>query len=120
MIDFGDGDAGSAGESVSRVQIFESGFTMPVLQQRFDDESGLIGFVDFWWPEFHLIGEFDGLKKYKEAEILAGRTSGEAVADEKIREDRLRATGEGMSRWIWRTLSPVGQLAAQLRRAGLR
>ena len=120
VVEFADGDSGSAGESVSRVQMWEAGLTMPVLQHRFDDARGLIGFVDFWWPDFHLIGEFDGLAKYRDQELLQGRTSGQVVTDEKIREDRLRAEGEGMTRWIWDTLDPVGQLERQLRRAGLR
>jgi hypothetical protein len=122
VIDFADGAAQGPGESISRVQIFESGLTMPVLQQRFDDELGLIGFVDFSWPDFDLIGEFDGLLKYKEERVMAGRSAGEVVSDEKVREDRLRATDRQprVARWVWATLSPVGRLAAQLRRAGLR
>lgn len=121
VIDFGDGRSGSAGESVSRVQIFECGLTMPVLQQRFDDHRGLIGFVDFYWPEFNLIGEFDGLVKFKKPEFMQGRTDSEVLTDEKEREDRLRDTEKhpGVTRWIWATLKPVGQLEAQLRRAGV-
>jgi hypothetical protein len=107
---------------VSRVQIFECGLTMPVLQQRFDDDRGLIGFVDFFWPDFDLIGEFDGLVKFKKPEFMRGRTDSEVLTDEKEREDRLRDTKQHphVTRWIWATLSPVGQLEAQLRRAGAR
>lgn len=122
VIEFADGAAQGPGESISRVQIFEEGLTMPVLQQRFDDHLGLIGFVDFYWPDFDLIGEFDGLLKYREERVMAGRSAGEVVSDEKIREDRLRATERRprVTRWVWATLSPVGRLAAQLRGAGLR
>lgn len=122
VVDFADGAAQGPGESVSRVQMFESGLTMPVLQRPFEDHRGPIGFVDFYWPDFNLIGEFDGFVKYKKPEFMKGRTDSEVLTDEKEREDRLRATDEhpGVTRWIWTTLSPVGQLAAQLRRAGVR
>lgn len=122
VIDFADGRSGGPGESVSRVQIDECGLTRPVLQQRFDDERGLIGFVDFYWPDFDVIGEFDGLVKYRKPEFMNGRTDSEVLTDEKEREDRLRATERRpiVSRWIWRTLNPVGQLEAQLRHAGVR
>lgn len=122
VIAFADPLAQGPGESVSRVQIIECGLPAPVLQQRFDDELGLIGFVDFYWPAFDLIGEFDGLVKYRKPEYMNGRTDADVVVDEKRREDRLRATPRrpGVTRWIWSTLSPVGRLEAQLRSAGLR
>lgn len=121
VIEFADGKSGSAGESLSRVEIAEGGLPAPVLQQVFTDADGLIGFVDFWWPDHNRIGEFDGLKKYKEATILAGRSPGDVVADEKIREDRLRATAThpGVDRWVWAVLGVRGQLARRLITSGL-
>lgn len=120
VIAFADERSGSAGESWSRVQMDEAGFVAPMLQEAFFDEDGLIGYVDFWWPGCNRIGEFDGLKKYKEAQLMAGRTPGEVVSDEKIREDRLRATRTrpGVSRWIWHTLTR-GLLARQLTASGV-
>jgi hypothetical protein len=93
-----------------------------VLQQAFFDGAGLIGYVDFWWPEVGVIGEFDGLKKYREAELLARRSPGEVVVAEKIREDRLRATPTHpvVVRWIWAELQTPGALANRLTQAGLR
>jgi hypothetical protein len=121
VLDFADGASGSAGESWSRVQIAEGGLPAPILQRRFFDGYGFIGAVDFWWPEFNLIGEFDGLQKYREAEMLAGRTPGEVVEQEKVREDRLRAsaTRPDVTRWIWATLRTQGALVRQLSVAGL-
>lgn len=118
---FADGASGSPGESLSRVHIREAGFPAPVLQQAFFDADGLVGYVDFWWPDFDLIGEFDGLRKYREAEILKGRTAGQVVVAEKIREDRLRATTTHprVERWIWATLLDHGGLARRLAAAGL-
>lgn len=122
VLDFGDGRSGSPGESWSRSQIHESGLPAPVLQARFDDHHGLIGYVDFYWPEENLIGEFDGFEKYKKPEMLRGRSPSEALETEKVREDRLRATPSSpkVSRWVWSTLTDAGALPEQLRLAGLR
>lgn len=120
-LEFADGASGSPGESLSRVQIADAGLPVPVLQQAFHDRRGLIGHVDFWWPDFGLIGEFDGLIKYREPEILAGRTPAQVVVAEKVREDRLRATATHprLQRWVWATLSARGALASALQLAGL-
>ncbi|MEO8261866.1 MAG: type IV toxin-antitoxin system AbiEi family antitoxin domain-containing protein [Pseudolysinimonas sp.] len=102
-IEFADGDAASPGESLSRVRLFELGFPMPHLQQEFCDGAGLIGYVDFWWPDHRLIGEFDGVGKYLREEFAGTRTPAEVVIDEKRREDRLRALGHRVVRWGWST-----------------
>jgi hypothetical protein len=121
VIDFADGASGSPGESLSRVRMHEAGMPAPVLQEPFFDARGLVGYVDFWWPDFGLIGEFDGLKKYREADLLAGRSPGQVVIDEKLREDRLRATTTRprVERWTWTTLTNPGALAQQLGGAGV-
>ncbi|MFD1720232.1 hypothetical protein [Amnibacterium endophyticum] len=120
VIDFADARSGSAGESFSRVLMAEAKLPAPVLQQPFEDGDGLIGFVDFWWPEHNRIGEFDGLKKYREPELLQGRAPGEVVSLEKVREDRLRATPTrpDVSRWIWAVLQDQS-LGWRLAAAGL-
>lgn len=120
VVEFANPLAGSVGESWSRVQVADAGLPAPLLQARFDDRLGLIGFVDFYWPDFGLIGEFDGLVKYSDPAMLAGRTPAQALTDEKRREDRLRGTGPRVARWVWATLRARGALAAQLRAAGLR
>jgi hypothetical protein len=114
-----DAGSGSPGESLSRVVIAALGFPPPVLQRRFDDADGLIGFVDFWWPEHRLIGEFDGVAKYVREEFADGRSSGEIVVAEKRREDRLRATGPRMARWGWAEARSPRLLERALRGAGL-
>lgn len=121
VIAFADAASGSVGESYSRVLIERSGFPPPVLQARFADLRGLIGYVDFFWPDFRLIGEFDGMEKYSKTEFVGQRVPATVVTDEKIREDRLRATASrpGVSRWIWPTLMAHGALERQLRAAGL-
>ncbi len=120
VIAFGVANSGSAGESWSRAQMEEGGLLIPHLQTEFTDAHGLIGFVDFFWPEIGLVGEFDGLKKYKEAELRGGRDAGQVVSDEKIREDRLRATRTHprVARWDWSTLTSR-TLVRQLRSTGV-
>jgi hypothetical protein len=62
-IEFADAASGSPGESVSRVSMWRIGAPTPILQQRFPAPHGE-WFVDYWWPDFGLIGEFDGIGKY--------------------------------------------------------
>jgi hypothetical protein len=119
-IAFSDGRADRPGESVSRVNMFRAGLTMPCLQAELRGASGRRWFVDFWWPLFNLIGEFDGLFKYTDPEFLRGRTPEQALRDEKEREDDLRAAGHGMTRWGWQVANSMVALRTQLLRAGVR
>jgi hypothetical protein len=117
-LDFADPRSGSPGESLSRAVMHEARIPAPELQTEFRDGRGFIGYVDFWWPEFGLIGEFDGNAKYLDMKFLHGKTPGEVVIEEKRREDRLRALGPRVIRWDWPTV--VGDaLPDQLVRAGL-
>ncbi len=118
-IQFGDRLSGSAGESLSRAIIHELGFPAPVLQQRFDDRRGLIGYTDFWWPQFRLIGEFDGLLKYTRGAFGSTLSISEIVVAEKKREDRLRALGPSVARWLWEDTTAPRSLFTLLREAGL-
>ncbi|GAB3605448.1 hypothetical protein GCM10027413_08570 [Conyzicola nivalis] len=119
-IEMADGAAESPGESVSRVGFHDLGLPKPRLQVSFSDRFGKIGTVDFWWPEFALIGEFDGEIKYQDPVFLAGRTPQEALHDEKRREDRLRALGHNVTRWGWSTATTLPRLRDHMRDAGLR
>jgi hypothetical protein len=113
-----DGLSGSAGESLSRVGIYVLGLPAPILQHEFCDAEGVM-YVDFWWPEFNLIGEFDGLGKYLRAEMTSGKTAAEVVMEEKHREDRLRRLGPSVVRWDWPVAKSLPLLEARLRQAGL-
>lgn len=93
-----DGAAESPGETRSRFLFRDNGLPTPVLQFKIYDEDGvLIARVDFAWPEFRHLGEFDGFSKYGSTNDLAA---------EKVREDRLRALAWGVTRMIWSQLSP--------------
>jgi hypothetical protein len=82
------------------------------------DRWGLIGFGDFAWDD--LVGEFDGRVKYADPGMLNGRTPSEVVVQEKRREDRARATGRRVVRWLWWDVQPGGALGQILLDAGLR
>lgn len=119
-IEFADAAADRPGESMSRVAMRIAKVTPPELQVVLYGASGRRYVVDFWWPRFGVIGEFDGDAKYTDPDFLRGRTPAQALRDEKDREDDLRAAGHGMSRWGWTlALSPAG-LRAHLALAGVR
>lgn len=120
VIDFASGHADRPGESLSRVAIHQLGLTAPQLQARLQGASGRWYFVDFWWPEFNHIGEFDGRFKYSDPRFLRGRTPEQALIDEKFREDDLRAAPHGMSRWGWNVARSLPRLRALLTAAGIR
>jgi hypothetical protein len=115
-----DGSSGSAGESVSRANIRLLGFPSPELQHRFVDGEGLVGIVDFWWPDFNLIGEFDGQGKYLRDEFTNGADPATVIMREKARENRLRALGPSVTRWDWPVAMSLPRLRARLLAAGLR
>lgn len=119
VIAFADGAADRPGESLSRVSIFRAGITAPRLQVELLGASGRRYIVDFWWPEFDVIGEFDGEDKYRNPVYLRGRTPEQALLDEKEREDDLRAAGHGMVRWKWDVARSPRLLAMKLNRAGV-
>ncbi|MFN8108092.1 MAG: hypothetical protein U0R21_09955 [Nocardioidaceae bacterium] len=55
---------------------------MPVLQHMiFDAHGRLLGVVDFYWPGYGVIGEFDGRVKYEKL-----RKPGESATDVLMRE----------------------------------
>lgn len=102
VIRFGDARAQLPGESLSRAQMYLFNFPAPELQHPVVGPSGeLLGITDFFWKDFRLVGEFDGSGKYSRGEYLAGGSPADAVEREKIREDRIRATGLKFVRWMW-------------------
>lgn len=121
VLQFGNGLAGSPGESISRLTMHQIGCPAPELQHTFRDQNGaFVATTDFWWPDHNLTGEFDGRGKYLRDEFTGGRTPAEVVIDEKLREDALRALGPVMSRWIWEEALSARSLRLKLTRAGLR
>ena len=120
VVEFADGRAESAGESMARVQFHALGYPPPELQVPFGDTEGRIGTVDFFWPGLDLIVEFDGRAKYGDARrFQRGLTIEEVVFAEKEREDRLRGVARAFARLDWATTFDRDRLAAKLARHGL-
>ncbi len=117
--DFADARAASPGESVSRVAIRALGLPSPVLQKEFPRDGGDSWFVDFWWPDAGVIGEFDGDMKYLDPSAGGGRTAREIFLAEKRREDELRRRSRGFARWDWKVARSPRLLGERLALAGL-
>lgn len=123
---FADGLSGSPGESASRANVHLAGLPAPLLQVHYPRPNGPDDIVDFTWdPDHHirhrtLLGEFDGKVKYTRDQFMAGRSIGDVVFDEKVREDRLREPGRDMARWLWELALSPARLRAKLVAAGLR
>lgn len=118
-VEFSRPGADNAGETHSRIVIAELGFPTPELQVRHVNPRGGFYYVDFEWPEFRRIGEFDGRGKYLKPEYLDRMSPGDAVVEEKVREDHLRAQGNGVSRWCPGDVNKKRELRRILLEAGL-
>jgi hypothetical protein len=113
---FADGRAESVGESRSRVALARARLPAPVPQWEVWHGGELIGRVDFAWPDRQTVAEFDGRIKYGRL-LNPGQEPGDAVFDEKIREDRLRAVGLQVVRWTWKDLNSFTPIVTRLRQA---
>ena len=88
---------------------------MPELQASVFTESGRwLARCDFYWDEFGVVGEADGLDKY--------RAGFDAVRAEKLRQERLEMVGLTVVRWGFADLQApgplIGRLFAAFARAG--
>lgn len=116
VVAFADGAADGPGESCSRVRFDRAGLPRPVLQHPIRDPDGrFVAQVDFWWPEFGVVGEFDGEIKYGRL-MKPGQNPCEVVYAEKRREDAVRAQGPTVVRWDWRDLETFDEVIIRLTR----
>lgn len=97
-----DGRSASVGESRGKWFFHAAGLPMPELQHEVRRSDGsLAGVTDWYWPRPAKLGEFDGKLKYGRL-LRPGQDPGDAVFEEKRREDELREiTGAPMIRLIW-------------------
>ncbi|MGY1815439.1 hypothetical protein [Blastococcus sp. SYSU D00820] len=110
----------SVGESRSRLVLLRAGLAPSTLQLPVHDPAGrFLGRADFAWEAERLLGEFDGRVKYGRL-LRPGLSPGDAVFEEKLREDALREAGWGVVRWTWADIGRPGVLAERVRRGLLR
>lgn len=103
LLAFADRRAESALESVGRYRMWQAGLPKPELQIPLHDAFGLMGYPDFLWEELRVIGEADGLLKYRkgDADAPPDLRDRDALALEKQREDRFRDSGYEVFRFTW-------------------
>ena len=97
--------------------MIDAGLQVPDVQVEVRTDDGrLLDRCDVGWREHGLLGEFDGRVKYGRL-FRPGQEPGDAVFEEKRREDAIRAEGWGMVRWVWADLSAPAALVARWLRA---
>jgi hypothetical protein len=112
-----DGRSESVGESRSRVILHRWKLPPSSLQYEIRSWDGeLVGRSDFAWESDRLVGEFDGKVKYGRL-LRPGQDPGDAVFEEKRREDAIRDENWGVVRWVWADLRRPDRLAARVRLA---
>ncbi|WP_135141774.1 type IV toxin-antitoxin system AbiEi family antitoxin domain-containing protein [Geodermatophilus sp. DF01_2] len=117
VVSFADGRSESVGESRSRVLMRRLGLPAPDLQVRLRRPDGTeIARCDFGWRDHRTVAEFDGRVKYGRL-LRPGQAPGDAVFEEKIREDALRDGGWKVARWTWGDLDGQRVVGDRLRRA---
>lgn len=112
-------------ESWSVVALDRFGIPPPEPQVLVYDAGGFIGRVDGLWLDDGVVGEADGVGKYLgeyDADGASAVGAARQVVAEKVREDRLRATGLEVVRWgtdeIVKTPERVAARIHEARRRG--
>lgn len=98
-------------ESVGEVRSFHLMWRFRLHRPEFqfvvtDDRGRPLAHTDYYWDAFRHTGEFDGLIKYGRLNPYSN-DPGQAIVDEKRREDLVRDQLLGMSRWVWGALEPT-------------
>lgn len=124
-LQYADTRAESGGESVARAVMIETGFAPDRLQYELTDpfDSTQSMRTDFAWERQArelTLGELDGLVKYTDQTILAGRTTAETLVAERQREAHLSLYGHPLIRFTMNEVRSAGVLAKKLQTAGIR
>lgn len=124
-LQYADARAESGGESVARAVMIETGFSPDRLQYELTDpfDSTESMRTDFAWERQArelTLGELDGLIKYTDQTMLAGRTTAETLVAERQREAHLSLYGHPLIRFTMNEVRSAGVLAKKLQTAGVR
>ena len=114
VIAFADRKSESPGESISRIRLAEHGLPAPRLQYEIRRSGVLIARVDFAWPEFRTVGEFDGDIKYTTL-LRPGESTQDVVDRQEFRQNQLFQLGWKPVRWGWSDHANFDRVAAELR-----
>lgn len=118
IVEFADGRADSPAESLSRLQLDRLGYETEI-QVEVHTERGTYR-VDFEFIGLGVFGEVDGESKYTDPEMLGGRSTAQAVLNEKYREDLVSGTRRArFVRWGFRESRTAEALGARLRSFGV-
>ncbi|MFB9621313.1 hypothetical protein [Brooklawnia cerclae] len=105
----------SPGESICRYWMILGKVPKPVLQFEVRDDDGkLLGRSDFGWPEYGVLGEFDGRVKYSDL-VPAGSSAADVIMHEKRRENGFRMRGWWVLRWTQNDVGDGPAFARNLR-----
>lgn len=119
VVNFAQARSGSLGESISRVRMDQLGYAHPELQEHFTLRDGRSAYVDFWFRDSRIAGEFDGVEKYLRRDWQGGISTQQRIIEEKKREDQIRAQNVGFVRWTWAEMLSLDRFDALLRQAGV-
>lgn len=119
-----DGLSANGGESLARAFFIEHGYLLPRLQVRIPDpiDGRTNYYADFFWelPDGGaVIGELDGRLKYRDQAMTGGRDVVDVLADERLRESRISATGALVMRFSIKDLETSGMMGTLLERFGI-
>ena len=114
----------SGGESIARGTMLSLGFAEPELQVEFPDpvDRGRRFRVDFFWRldgSRGIIGELSEREKYVSPGMTGGRGAVDVLADERIRESRLTASGYPIVRFPFETVTDLRTFARLLESFGV-
>lgn len=99
VVCFADGAVESPGESMMRALLHEEGCPDPVLQFKlFTPWGRFVSRNDFGWPEYKVVGEYDGPEKYGRL-LKPGQSVSDVVVSEKEREADIRDQGYQIARF---------------------
>jgi very-short-patch-repair endonuclease len=79
----------------------------------FEKDGVIVAVVDFFFPRFNTVVEFDGMLKYRD-------DAAEVVIKEKLREDHLRSLGLKVVRIIWNELDEPAEAVVRVLRTMVR
>ena len=119
-----DARAENGGESRARAFFIMHGFMLPELQVEIHDptDSARVFRADFFWelPDGRgIIGEHDGMQKYTDEGMLAGRTAVDVLVAERQRESHLTLAGYPVVRFTPADLRDSERMEGLLRAAGV-